>query len=209
MSICTLAAYRRWTGDMVTYDGDATQALAEAQEEIERLTERFFELATVTEVLPVREGYRVFPSRYPVLSVTAPAGAVTDDGIGVYVGPQGVDVATGSGFEVLRGGGYGGYNLGTGPFVAYNGVPGPPPTRITATTSYTGGYATIPVDLQRLCAEMAMIILYPQSPANKQTDADESDTEGSAYPVLVTLADWPKSVKRKLRIWKNIGTRLP
>lgn len=207
MTICTLDTYRKLTGDMVTYDGDAVQALADAQTEIERLTERFFEQATVTETLPIRDGYRVLPSRYPVTAVTAPSGAVSDDGIGIYVGPQNTDVPTG-GFEVLRGGGYGGYVNGTGPFVAYTGPPGVPNVLHTATTSYTGGYTTIPVDLQRLNAEMAMIILYPQSPANKQTTADESDTEGSAYPSLVTLADWPKTVKRKLRIWKHVKTRL-
>lgn len=207
MTICTLATYRKLTGDMVTYDGDAVQALADAQTEIERLTERFFEQATVTETLPIRDTYRVYPSRYPVTAVTAPAGGLTDDGIGIYVGPQNNDVSTG-GFEALRGGGYSGYTLGTGPFVAYSGTPGPSLTLSTATVSYTGGYTTMPVDLQRLNAEMAMIILYPQSPANKQTTADESDTEGYPYPALVTLADWPASVKRKLRIWKHVRTRL-
>jgi hypothetical protein len=204
VTICTLAAYRRMTGDLITYDADVVQTLADAQAEIERLTGRFFEQAAVTETLEILDGYRVFPSRYPVTAVTAPAGALTDDGIGIYVGPQNNDVATG--FGALAGGGYGGY-VGTGNFVAYTGAPTVPLTLNTATVSYTGGFATIPIDLQRINAEMAMIMLYPESPANRQTNADESDTEGLAYPVMATLADWPKSVKRKLKVWSHIKTR--
>jgi hypothetical protein len=74
------ATYRLVTGDRFSVSADVLAALARAQSRAEELTERTFDKAEYTESLPVDQGGYVWPSAYPVASVSLPVGATVGDG---------------------------------------------------------------------------------------------------------------------------------
>lgn len=85
MAICSRAKYREITGDTTTSDADVDSALADAQEDLEEQTDRFYESATRTESLLLdKDGY-VYPKALPVVSVSVPT-VTTVDGNRVLIG---------------------------------------------------------------------------------------------------------------------------
>lgn len=182
MSLCTLAQYHTFTGDSTRSDADVTAALANAQTEIEELTERKFELATRTETLVVQSNGCVYPSAYPVTSVTLPSTAVINSPAVIVT-----SVACPP------------WDLST------VGNPGP----TTQSVTYTGGYAAVPRKLQRLCAQMAQYLLTPSDPVGQATEVSTEDLEGYATPPLAVLTEWPPSILRQINRWRHIKTKLP
>lgn len=179
--ICTLQQYRSFTADYVSFDGDVTAALAEAQTVIEERTERSFERATRTETLRVWPDGRVYPVSYPLVSISAPANAVIEGPairITGYLYPEWVKPLWGVQQPIMQ------------------------------DVTYTGGFATIPLDLQRLGAQIAQLVLAPSLPIGSATPAATTDLEGYSSPPLAVLTEWPPSVVRQFRRWKHIKTKL-
>lgn len=201
--ICTLQRYRTFTGDYLNYDGDVTEALAQAQTEIEERTERKFEQATRTETIVVRSNGRVYPSAYPVTAVSSPSDAVLDTPAVIVNTPLHREVQSGD-FELVARNRFGSahpYDWTLSPFV--NGGP------VTQAVTYTGGYATVPIELQRLNAEMAQYILAPRAPVGSASPASAPDLEGYSTPPLALLTDWPQTILRKINRWAHVKTKLP
>lgn len=95
--LCDVGTYRRLTGDMASDDVDVTDALADAQSDVQTYLARpgkLIEQGTVTETLKVYRG-TVFPSVLPIASVSDPPGLVVDRGMVKGVG--GI-ISSGGGF---------------------------------------------------------------------------------------------------------------
>lgn len=84
--IADWATYKLVTGDTFTDEATATAALTRAQQRAEELTGRTFDKSTYTETLPADDAGKVWPSAYPIESVSSPATAVlADDGQSISV----------------------------------------------------------------------------------------------------------------------------
>jgi hypothetical protein len=132
--ICDRALYRRLTQDYDSYDGDVDVALADAQNLIEHITDRHFELADYTESLPVRHSGKVYPSAIPVVSV---------------VGVDSSAIVNGNSIRWWGLGNVSGYN-----WADLGG---------DISVTYTGGYgeADMPPELKSLVARVAYAVAHP------------------------------------------------
>jgi hypothetical protein len=71
------ATYKLVTGDAITAEATALANLARAQRRAEDATGRLFDKVERTETLPIIDG-KVWPSAYPVVSVSVPSTATVD-----------------------------------------------------------------------------------------------------------------------------------
>lgn len=184
MTICTKAEYRRRTGDSSSYDGLVDTALAKAQKLVEDKTDRFFESATRTETLTVKENGRVYPHALPLTSVSVPAGASVDGSSVIGTGGSWVDPD---------------YSLNIPDWTF------PATRRLTSTVTYIGGYTadTMPDDVVGLVAEIAELALHPASMAGVPAGAT-AVTSGShtvSGPFLGGSSSLPPAIARQLRLW--------
>jgi hypothetical protein len=76
--IVSWATYKDVTGDTATTEAIAVARLARAQKRAEDVTGRQFDLVERTESVPIIDG-KVWPSAYPIASVSVPDTATVDD----------------------------------------------------------------------------------------------------------------------------------
>lgn len=141
--ICSVDQYRRFTNDLSTEDYKVTQALTDAQSEIEEFCQREFESATRTETLRLYANGRVYPKAFPISTVDSMPGSIID------------------GWAILLGYGYQ-YATNVNPFVSGFGSD-TWAWQPQVTVTYTGGYAAneLPPAMIRAAAQVAYDLLHP------------------------------------------------
>jgi len=183
VTICSPDQYRAITGDQISSDDAVMAALDRAQRDCEDYTERQWELIERTETLEVHTGGYVYPSAYPIQSVSAPAQA-TIEGSQISLGGQ----ATQS-FASLLG-------VSTSPY---------------AEVTYVGGYADadMPNKITEAVAELAEYKLNPPTSVGIPAGATSVTTSGQGVSGhrLAGASGIPGHVKDVFFRWRHVEAR--
>lgn len=184
--IVDVVTYRQVTGDTWTDDATVTANLERAQSRVEDRTERLFDVVERTESCPVIDGL-AYPRAYPIASVTVPDGAVvTPNGLTLSVAPQNwLD------------------DPSLVPFVG-TGI------QQYATVTYTGGLATVPVELADLICELAQRYSTPANTAAVPAGVTSVGINGQTFsgPSLGGSSALPATLKRDIRRFDHLRKRL-
>lgn len=179
--------YKNVTGDTFTAQATVEANLLRAQSRVEGRTGRLFDLAERTESLPVHDG-KVWPSAYPVASVSLPATAtVTDDKLSI-------NVLTTSWQDDPA-------------LVAFSETADPPYNLIT----YVGGYAAgaAPVELVDIVCEIAQRYGQPANTAGLPAGASSVSAGGQSYAgaTLGGASALPPHLKQAIRAFDHPNKR--
>lgn len=193
--IVDVAAYRQVTGDAFPADAVVLTNLARAQSRVERRTGRLFDKVERTESLPVRDGL-VWPTAYPIASVSLPATAVvTDDKLAIKLNvtnwqddPALVSLTDGA----------------TPAYYAVTYVGGFTP----ATTSYLAGEA--PVELVDIICELAQRYAMPANTAAVPAGATSLSVNGQSVSGgrLGGSSSIPPALATSIRRFNHITQRM-
>jgi hypothetical protein len=190
--IADWATYKQVTGDTVTDEETANANLVRAQKRAEERTGRLFDRAEYTESLPIIGG-KVWPSAYPVVSVTLPETAAVDG--------NALSISTGVAdhYDVFEE-----VTQATGiPLVG---------DRSQLLVTYVGGYATgaAPVDLVEVICEMAQRYTMPANTVGVPAGATSVQVGGQSYSgnILGGASSLPLAIRNTLDRFRHVRLKM-